>query len=49
MGINGEAFIVRLRKIYDRRVITMSRGETRRHANDQLRYRFRQRYNNRLS
>jgi len=29
-----------LKEIYDRRVITMSREETRRHANDQLCYRF---------
>lgn len=29
VGINGEAFMVQLRKIDNRCIITMSRGETR--------------------
>jgi len=32
--------MIQLREIYDRRVITMSHRETRRHANDQLCCRF---------
>lgn len=32
--------MVRLKEIYDRRVITISRRETMQHANNQLCYRF---------